>query len=927
VEDITERRRTEDALRESEERFRIMADGCPTLMWVTNAQGGGQFINRAYREFCGTSAEQAEGNRWQSWIHPDDAPEYVRAFEHAVREHTPFRGEVRVRRADGEWRWIASYAAPRFSPGGEFLGHVGLSPDITERKQAELALQFQLALIRAIHEVSLDGILVADGQGIVVSYNKRFLDVWRIPAAETRNNLPGHHPVGDEALPILSAVAALVKDPDAFLARIRELVSDPNEKDTGEIELKDGRTLERYSTNLRSENGEHSLGRAVFIRDITERKQAEQALRSSEEKFRQLAENIREVFWVMAPGSDKFLYVSPAYEQVWGRTCESVYRNSASRQEAIHPDDLEQARLSFARQMQGEPVESEYRIRTPDGQEKWIRGRAFPIHDQAGQLIRVVGIAEEITEQKRHEAELIQARDGAEVANRAKSRFLANMSHEIRTPMNGVVGMIQLLLETELTAEQQQYATVAQGSGRTLLALIDDILDLSKIEAGKVILENVCFDLRRTVEDVVQLLRGPADAKGLHIHSSVSPEIPHLLNGDAHRLGQVLTNLSANAIKFTERGEVILTAALEHREDTTATVRFSVADTGIGIRPDQSAALFTPFTQADASTTRRYGGTGLGLAISKQLVDMLGGMIGVDSREGMGSTFWFTAVFQLALTGCQATSDGRDKCGSERNGAAPGGRTARILVAEDNATNRLVALAQLEKLGYQATAVVNGVEAAEAVEQGGYDLVLMDCEMPVMDGFESTRRIRRSNHPGIPIIALTADAMTADRDRALREGMNDFVSKPVDLGRLADLLAQWLPVPVMTDPPRSPDERTDLQAKAAGNVFNAEDLLGRLMGDRRLAGIVLKGFLEDFPSQLNNLRKRLDVADAPGIRLQAHTLKGAAATVAAEGLHEIALAMERAGTDGQLDRCGELLPRAVEEFAQFRDTLERAGWV
>jgi PAS domain S-box-containing protein len=786
VEDITARKRAEEALRESENRFRIIADSCPSMMWVTGAAGGVQFINRASREFCGATCEQVEADTWRLLVHPEDAPEYTGAFRRAVREHARFRAEARVRRADGEWRLLGSYAEPRLSPGGAFLGHVGLSADITDRRQAE------------------------------------------------------------------------------------------------------------------------------------------QALRASEEKFRQLAENIREVFWMMTPGSDEQLYVSPAYEQVWGRTCDSVYRNPASRLEAIHPDDLERSRLWFARQMQGEPVETEYRIRTPDGQEKWIRSRAFPIRDQAGRLIRVAGIAEDITERKRHEEELIQAREGADAANRAKSRFLANMSHEIRTPMNGVLGMVQLLLGTDLTPEQRQYAHVAENSGRALLVLIDGILDLAKIEARKIALENLDFNLHHTVGDVVELVRMQANAKGLDLLARVSPEIPPLLRGDAHRLRQVLTNLAGNAVKFTERGEVTLDAALESQRDGTATVRFAVTDTGIGIRPDQAARLFSPFVQADDSTTRKYGGTGLGLAICKQLVEMMGGAIGVDSREGQGSTFWFTVPFTLASPGVQEhASERTDRRWGAARGTARAARKARILVAEDNATNRDVALAQLQKLGYQSGAVGNGAEAVEAVRQGGCDLVLMDCQMPVMDGFEATRRIR-SMHLGIPIVAVTADAMPADRDRCLREGMNDFLAKPVDLERLADALARWLPASGTGDAAPTPEPPAGERANA---VFDGEALLRRLMGDRQLAGAVLGGFLRNAPAQLHDLRARIDEADAPGARLQAHALKGAAATVAAEGLRAIALAMERAGAAGQLERCGELLPRAAQEFERFKSALERAGWV
>ena len=773
VEDITERKRTEEALHESEDRFRLMADACPTMMWLTDAEGGAQFSNRMYREFTGTTQEEVDGGKWQLLVHPEDAPAYIDGFQSAVREHAPFRAEARVRRADGEWRLLGSYAQPRLSPGGAFLGHVGLSADITERNQSE------------------------------------------------------------------------------------------------------------------------------------------QALRNSEEKFRQLAENIREVFWMMPPSGDEIEYVSPAYEQVWERTRESLYHDPMSWATAIHPDDAENAHAVFARQVQGEPIESDYRIRTPAGQEKWIRDRAFPIRDQAGKLVRIVGIADEITVAKRYEKELIQARQGADAANRAKSRFLANMSHEIRTPMNGVIGMLQLLMGTELSAEQLGFAQVAQNSGKALLGLIDDILDLSKIEARKVTLENLNFNLRHTVEDVVQLLGVQASAKGVGLRLTVSPQIPLILRGDAYRVRQVLTNLAGNAIKFTERGEVTVDAKLDSERPGAAIVRFAITDSGIGIRPDQAAQLFSPFTQADASTTRKYGGTGLGLAICKQLVEMMGGSIGVDSYEGQGSTFWFTLDLELAQAGEQH-DERRAEGVVPQNGTARKATIGRVLIAEDNATNREVALAQLKKLGYQAVAVPNGADAVQAIERGIYDLVLMDCEMPVMDGYEATRRIRAAR-PDFPIIALTADAMSGDRDRCISEGMSDYLAKPVDLERLAEVLAKWLSKPDAEEP--------------AEPIFDEDSLIRRLMGDRELASAVLKGFIEDVPMQLNNLRQRLDEADAPGARSVAHTLKGASATVSAQSLQALALAMEQAGVAGRLDRCFELLPGVVAEFERFKNNLRQTGWV
>jgi PAS domain S-box-containing protein len=796
VEDISERKRAEDALRESEERFRIMADSCPSAIWVTDDQGRSQFVNRAYLERSGVTAESVRGDGWQRTVHPDDAPAYVGAFLQAVAQRASFQAEGRFRNAGGHWRWAVSHAEPRFSPSGAYLGHVGTSVDITERKLAEEALcaareaaevaarhhEFQHSLIGAIHEGSPDGILAVDRNSIIVSHNARFLEMWGVQPPAGGTSIAGS--------PVKAALRSgleKVANPTAFLARVRELYASPDLDGEFEIELRDGRTIECYSTGLRKEAREYQ-GRVWFFRDITERRRAQEALYSSQEKFRQLAENIREVFWILSLPARDFLYVSPAYEQVWGQSRDSVYRDSASWIAIVHPEDAERVRTVFLRQTWREVVDYEYRILTPQGQEKWIHDRAFPIRGRNGEVTRVVGIAEEITERKRYEEELIRAREAADAANVAKSRFLANMSHEIRTPMNGVIGMVQLLLGTGLSAEQRRYAEVAQTSGRVLLSLIDNILDLSKIEARKISLEMCDLNLRQIVQEVVQLLEIQAEAKNLAFRARVSPDVPEVVRGDPHRLRQILTNLVANAIKFTERGEVVLEVALEKQNGGHVTVEFRVADTGIGLRPSQIAQLFQPFAQADASTTRKYGGTGLGLAISKQLVEMMGGKIGAQSVPGAGSTFWFTVVLERAPQDAVPAPVPR---GPELRRAASLHR-AKILVAEDNPVNREVLLAQLAVLGYQAAAVENGKQAVEAVAGGGFDLVLMDCQMPVMDGFEATLHIRELTHSEVPVVAITADAMPADREYCLRMGMDDYIAKPVELHGLAATLDKWL---------------------------------------------------------------------------------------------------------------------------------------
>ncbi len=427
---------------------------------------------------------------------------------------------------------------------------------------------------------------------------------------------------------------------------------------------------------------------------------------------------------------------------------------------------------------------------------------------------RLKDVAQEL-EQKNQELET--ALNAAREATRTKSRFLANMSHEIRTPMNGVLGMADFLLGTPLDQEQREYAESIQRSAGSLTSLINDILDFSCIEAGNLHLNRVVFSLRAAIEQSASEFAASASAKGLEFVSSIAPSVPERAVGDPARLRQVLANLVGNAVKFTERGRVAVTAELVSQTRDELRLRFSVRDSGIGIPASDRERLFDTFTQADDSNTRKYGGTGLGLAIARQLVELLGGEIGVESEPGGGSRFWFTASLGIAakmepaapvpqvrtarpaLTPPQSQTATPSAQVAETPKEAPRESSARhsmrILLAEDNEINQRITLRLLQKLGLAADAVVNGREAVEALEKQKYDLVLMDCQMPEMDGFEATAAIRsregKSRHQ--TICALTANAMAGDRERCLAAGMDDYISKPVGLEKLRDALERWIP--------------------------------------------------------------------------------------------------------------------------------------
>ncbi|MCP4409214.1 MAG: response regulator [Gammaproteobacteria bacterium] len=624
-------------------------------------------------------------------------------------------------------------------------------------------------------------------------------------------------------------------------------------------------------------------------------------------------------------------FANDRFMQISGYSCKELLGQNHRLLNSGH-HDKEFFRDMYRTIASGKVWHGEICNRAKDGHLYWMSSTITPFKGRDGKPQSYIAIRTDITKRKQAELALKEAKLGAESANRAKSEFLANMSHEIRTPMNGVIGMTNLLLDSRLNQEQQNYTKIINRSAQSLLIIINDILDFSKIEAGRLELELLDFDLNALLEELAGSLVFGARDKGLELIFPANSMPDCWCRGDPGRIRQILTNLVGNAIKFTERGEVVVRYESSAERDGRSLPRFSVTDTGIGLSAEQQRKLFQKFTQADNSTTRKFGGTGLGLSISKKLVELMGGEIGVESELGKGATFWFTLDLAPAQIPPRRLAD------QHGDGVPPAGSRqpqyqARVLVVEDNATNQAVVRGMLNKFGVHIDMVGNGQEAVHALEQLPYDLVFMDYQMPVMDGYEATRRIRDPQSPvkdrAIAVIAMTANAMQGDRERCIKVGMDDYIAKPVDPDKLRLVLERWLPerchqsaaqtagLPVGES---SADNAEQVQVSTEP-VFDHAALSHRLMEDEALMRVVAEAFVDDMPIQIEQLKTQIAAGDVQQIVAHSHKIKGAAANVGGMALSAIAKTMEQAGKAGELESIQRETPALEQAFVMLQNEI------
>ncbi|OQP63073.1 hypothetical protein A3860_03620 [Niastella vici] len=851
--ELQEKKKADDLLQQSEKRLRLALSTIDDNVWEYHfpTQTMTFAVNeKSILDLDQTVFEGKENLVWWHSILEEDRHIAIETFRRYMNgEITKHCVEYRVKLKDGKTRWILNRGGViSISKSGKPITIIGTLTDIQNYKDIQGELTATANRLTHLLKNLQTGVLLEDENGHVVLTNKKFTEFFGYPGSpETL--------VGIECTDLYESSTPLFKYPDEFRTTTENHLKNRTPVNTEELKMADGRVLERNYIPLFIDD--IYRGHLWTYNDITERKRSEVKLKKQEEKYRSIIANMN-LGLIEVDLEENIRYVNQSFclmsgyeeHELIGQNASTLFVKDEYKDLIEEKNSSRQKGLSDAYEMN---------VKTKSSDTNWWLVCGAPLYNDKQQHIGSIGIHLDITEQKILQRQLVEAKLIAEKSVHAKDLFLANMSHEIRTPMNAILGMSRQLQKTTLNQQQQSFLEIIGTAAENLLVIINDILDFSKLEAGRVTLEEIGFNMHDLVTNSSRVLKMKAEEKGLQFDVSVAPDVCKVLKGDPFRINQVLMNLLSNSIKFTKRGQVTLQCLLNKDLPGWQKLEIIISDTGKGMDEGYLKNLFNKFSQEDDSIARSYGGTGLGMSIVKQLVELMNGSITVKSKKGEGTQVNIQLSFE---TGQESDLPKKDNSHVEAHILAD----KKILLVEDNEMNRVVAETILKQYGATMTEAVNGVEAVDAIRARQYDIVLMDIQMPVMDGLEATRVIRKEIQSNIPIIALTANAVKGEMEKCIQAGMNDYLSKPFDEEDLIRLIAKWLGRETHFGPAKT-------TAATDTPLYDLAKLKQITRGDEKFIVKMLQVFITETMTGTANLERAFEEKDIKQVKFLAHRMK------------------------------------------------------